>query len=410
MKFKLILSILLIAFYSLAKAQVSKSDFEKAINYFNCKAVELSLEDRNGDQEFKKNCDCSGYPAYNEIKKSIPKTVTLTIELSEEIETLKSEYKLNITSQDAIKLITEDIFNDETKYRKIVDFAKRRSSHNKFNIFLSNLKNGINLIFSKSPNQEANGVEENLNLNNYSSSLRDRISKIEEELEKNKPEKKAWFEGITFQIDIFSIFISLIIAILIIWIVLKRINNKESEISINVKNYVKERISQSILEKENQYLATNSFELLELSKRVRYLENEIKMITDKNNSVKNSIQSPYYQPEPDDFDKVETFYLSTPNADGSFNERSASAIYKEGASIYRFTRISINRAMFQLDEREASIKLALQYPDRNIDPVCDAENAFNPKAKTIITNSAGEAELVGDKWFKNKKAKISYGN
>jgi len=356
MKFKLILSILLIAFYSLAKAQVSKSDFEKAINYFNCKAVELSLEDRNGDQEFKKNCDCSGYPAYNEIKKSIPKTVTLTIELSEEIETLKSEYKLNITSQDAIKLITEDIFNDETKYRKIVDFAKRRSSHNKFNIFLSNLKNGINLIFSKSPNQEANGVEENLNLNNYSSSLRDRISKIEEELEKNKPEKKAWFEGITFQIDIFSIFISLIIAILIIWIVLKRINNKESEISINVKNYVKERISQSILEKENQYLATNSFELLELSKRVRYLENEIKMITDKNNSVKNSIQSPYYQPEPDDFDKVETFYLSTPNADGSFNERSASAIYKEGASIYRFTRISINRAMFQLDEREASIK------------------------------------------------------
>jgi hypothetical protein len=138
--------------------------------------------------------------------------------------------------------------------------------------------------------------------------------------------------------------------------------------------------------------------------------NEIKMMTDKNISLKNSIQSPYDQKEPDEIDKVEIFYLSTPNADGSFNERSASATYREGASIYRFTRTSINRARFQLDEREASIKLALQYPDRNIDPVCDAENAFNPKAKTIITNSAGEAELVGDKWFKNKKAKIRYGN
>ena len=147
MKFKLILSILLIAFYSLAKAQVSKSNFEKAINYFNCKAVELSLEDRNGDQEFKKKCDCSGYPAYNEIKKSIPITVNKTIKLSEEIETLKSKYKLNITSQDAIKLITEDIFNDETKYRKIVDFAKKRSSDNNFSVFLSNLKIQINLIF-----------------------------------------------------------------------------------------------------------------------------------------------------------------------------------------------------------------------------------------------------------------------
>jgi hypothetical protein len=412
MKFKLILSILLIAFYSLAKAQVSKSDFEKAINFFNCKAVELSLEDAKVNlQQFKKNCDCIRYPDYKEIKSSIPKAVTLTIKLSEEIEKLKTkEYKPYITSQDAIKLITEDIFKDDTEYRKIAEFANKRSDDNSFAVFLSNLKKEINLILSKPSSQEVNGVEENLNQSNYSGSLNNRISKIEQELKRNKPKKKTWFDGITFQIDIFSIFISLLITILIIWLVIRSFNNAESEISTNVKNYVKERISLSISEKENQYLRTNSSELLELSKRVRYLENEIKMMTDKNISLKNSIQSPYDQKEPDEIDKVEIFYLSTPNADGSFNERSASATYREGASIYRFTRTSMNRARFQLDEREASIKLALQYPDRNIDPVCDAENAFNPKAKTIITNSAGEAELVGDKWFKNKKAKIRYGN
>jgi hypothetical protein len=106
--------------------------------------------------------------------------------------------------------------------------------------------------------------------------------------------------------------------------------------------------------------------------------------------------------------RKETFYLSTPNSNGTFNESSSSTTYREGASIYRFTKESFNKATFCIDDREASIKLALQYPDKNIDPVCEASNAYNPKASRIVTTSPGTAELLGENWFLKTKAKISY--
>jgi len=105
---------------------------------------------------------------------------------------------------------------------------------------------------------------------------------------------------------------------------------------------------------------------------------------------------------------TEIFFLSTPNSDGSFNETSSSSTYREGASIYKFVKVGNNRATFQIDEREASVKLALQYPDKCIDPVCEAVNAFNPKAKRITTDDVGKAELVNGKWMKTSKAKIRY--
>ncbi|GHB67208.1 hypothetical protein [Persicitalea jodogahamensis] len=105
---------------------------------------------------------------------------------------------------------------------------------------------------------------------------------------------------------------------------------------------------------------------------------------------------------------IHTFYLSTPNADGSFNNSSANASYKEGASIYKFQNIKGNQAKFKIDEHEASVRLALAYPDKNIDPVCDASNAFDPKARKIYTEENGIAELVGDRWKVITKARIRY--
>ncbi len=106
---------------------------------------------------------------------------------------------------------------------------------------------------------------------------------------------------------------------------------------------------------------------------------------------------------------VHNFYLSTPNSDGSFNNSSANSSYKEGASIYKFQNFKDNRAKFKIDEHDASVKLALAYPDKNIDPVCDAQNAFDPRARRIFTVEPGIAELSGDnKWKVITKAKIRY--
>lgn len=105
---------------------------------------------------------------------------------------------------------------------------------------------------------------------------------------------------------------------------------------------------------------------------------------------------------------IQNFYLSTPNSDGSFNNSSANPSYKEGASIYKFQNTKDNLAKFKIDEHDASVKLALLYPDKNIDPVCDALNAFDPKARKIYTVENGIAELIGDKWKVTTKARIRY--
>jgi hypothetical protein len=420
MKFKTILIAVLMTAYSLAQAQVSRQEFEKATDYLNCKAIELSLKKSptpGVTSQFQQKCDCKVNPNYTIISSAIAQTETKTIALSAEIDKLKNnEYKPNLMYQDAIKILTEDIFTSRAKYSKIVDFAENRRKDGSFDNFSSSLKVEIAQFFSTTPQQEINEPSVSSGQVDNSPSLNERISAIEHQSVKNKPEQEDWFEGIKFQIDILSILISLIITIIILVIVLRNISNEESEVSNDVKNYVREKISQATFSKGNQNPTTNSAELRDLNERIRYLEKDIKILTDKINAVNTPIQPTYSQPKHDKLDielpevKGETFYLSTPNSDGSFNDSSASTNYKEGASIYRFTKTSSSRAKFQIDEREASIKLALQYPDKNIDPVCDAENAFNPKAKTIITTGVGEAELVGDKWIKNNKAKIRYGN
>ncbi|WP_373511608.1 hypothetical protein [Persicitalea sp.] len=114
-------------------------------------------------------------------------------------------------------------------------------------------------------------------------------------------------------------------------------------------------------------------------------------------------------PAPTPEKTVHNFYLSTPNSDGSFNNSSANPAYKEGASIYKFQNTKDNHAKFKIDENDASVKLALAYPDKNIDPVCDALNAFDPKARRIFTVEPGIAELAGDnKWKVITKARIRY--
>src|SRR5699024_4976781 len=104
----------------------------------------------------------------------------------------------------------------------------------------------------------------------------------------------------------------------------------------------------------------------------------------------------------------EVIYLPNPNQEGSFNESSAFTSYKEGASIYKLTKDSPIKAKFEIDNRESSIKPALQYPDKIIDPVCETENAYNPKAKMITTVQPGIVELQNGKWKVIQKAKIKY--
>ncbi len=169
-----------------------------------------------------------------------------------------------------------------------------------------------------------------------------------------------------------------------------------------------------------------------LEKKVRTLEEEVKQLKEEVKALTLKMRSaeipmeifvgggvakptpqvppqiPVAAPQPEIPKAPPIFFLSTPNSDGSFNNSSANVSFREGASIYRFQNAKENRAQFWVDERDASVKLALSYPDKNLDPVCDALNAFDPRARKIFTAEPGLAELTGDKWRVITKARIRY--
>ena len=429
---------------SLAHAQVDVHELGKAMDYLNCKVVEYSLiasPTRGVTRQFREKCNCDAIINHQTIFDAIPRTEIEAIRVSAEIQKIKeSEFILKLTYSEAINFITEGIFMSENENSIIVDFAEKQSEKGKFQEFQSNLKKVVPKFFNVAKDEILAGNDE--------TQLERRISSIELTINK----KKDWFDGITFQFDVFSILISLILGIIAALFILKHYAYEDSNMSekrslrspnntvelnaiiqrLNIlENASKLPLIASdttndnrdlfkrieYLEKEiNNVLKSlnTSSNLNDFFKRIDYLEKHIKILTDNLAEIKTltdhnklpgqKIAEEFPVPE------KEIFYLSTPNIDGSFNNSSASVNYRDSASIYRFTKISKSVANFQIDEKEASVKLALQFPDKNIDPVCDAVNSFNSKANTIFTTEAGKAELVGEKWIIIYKSKIRYGN
>jgi TolA-binding protein len=208
----------------------------------------------------------------------------------------------------------------------------------------------------------------------------------------------------------------MVIAILGLFLILSKPNYEEllEEIldSGRLKNMIQyQNKNENIVTRNNN---STSYEIKDIQGRIRDLESQVNKlnhdieILKEPKSIHQSIPSTSNQEVIQPESKTDIIFLSTPNSDGSFNESSSTNTYRDGASIYKFIVTGNGTAKFQIDEKETSIKLALQYPDKNIDPVCDAENAFNPKANRIATIHMGEAELQNGKWIINSKAVIRY--
>jgi len=420
MKIKIILIASMLAVSGLIQAQISEDAFKKAVDYVNCKTVEFSLKSKSNIlKQYQQSCSCKDGAANTEIGNFLAGVggYNVTIALANEIELLKKQFNKNWKAEDEVIFLTENIFADKTKYQKLYSFADKRKNDSGFATFKSDLKKELPAILAKQT-QASNPMPSNADSENQikPATLEERLT-ILEQSKKPTEEEKGWFSR---NLNIFVI-ISLILAILLFILKIIQIANSNSsgddEVSDRVRNYVKEKIGEAGLNRGNSNQGVSSFTISNLEDKIRRLEIELREVKSQvdNSKIPFEVVQPRYeqqswqdakQPEV----KTETFYLSTPNSDGSFNDSSVLPTYKEGASIYKFTKIGNNRAKFQIDEREASVKLALTYPDKSIDPVCDAVNAFNPKAKRIITDEVGEAELLNDKWVVNKsqKAKIRY--
>ncbi|MES2487460.1 MAG: hypothetical protein V4581_16125 [Bacteroidota bacterium] len=110
--------------------------------------------------------------------------------------------------------------------------------------------------------------------------------------------------------------------------------------------------------------------------------------------------------------KVISFYMSTPNPDGSFDVNQSSEEFRPTISLYKFTSDPKDSfsASFEFYSDEIGTKDALANPKRYLEPVCYEENDAFLGARKIIIKKAGIASKNGDKWTveKNQKLIIQY--
>ena len=392
---------------------LNKESFIKAVDFLNCQTIELSLKDDSNLFNFKQSCAC-GQANYTKMNAFLVSTkLDANVALSNEIESIKNLYNEKLNKTEALNLLTEGVFSDNIKYQKISAFVTKRSGSPGFAEFKKRLKSEISNILTENSTQVASSspkTESNSNIDK--TSIEDRISELEIKIDAKK-EEESTLGGFMIYIILF-----LVLLIAVAWFSSLK-NRNDKGLSNEVKKLINEKIE---LASFNRSVSSNtsknnvgSFELTDAIKRIELLETQIAKMKSQLDILSTipiqKLQTPQTpitgvnRAE----EKSEIFFLSSPNADGSFDESSSSLNYKEGATIYRFTKIGNNKANFQIDNKEASVKLALQYRDRRIDPVCEATNAFN-QGKNISTVQQGEAELIGGKWVVYKKAKIKYEN
>lgn len=413
MKQQIVLLYTALFLFGFARAQVSKESYDKAIDFLNCKTVELSLQGNEYLDKFQQQCPCNevNNTQINQFLTSVGK-FDATIALSNEVENLKKSFKQDWTKDEVVTFLSGNIFENNMKYQKIIAFAKKRKGKIEFDNFKTGLKTNLsaNLVENTSPQYFAPKNSENLQ-----QTLGRRTAQFKNN-QNNQIDDNGILGGYADYLIIFSFLLG-VISLLRIF----RIQFSYQTIMPDILK--SEQLRQLIIEQSGFSRASpssqpSSAQLKEAFRRITDLEVEIIQLKDKIGSQSTTSNISAYLPQPTfqeskDLEiKTEIFFLSTPNSDGSFNESSSSSTYRDGASIYRFTKIGGYRAKFQIDDKDASARLALLYPDKNIDPVCDAINAFNPKSTRITTVEQGEAELQNGKWVvdRNKKAKIKYEN
>lgn len=410
MKLRIILFGAALILCGVTQAQVSRESFEKAVDLLNCKTVELTLSNEN-IQKYQQQCPCSetGFSQINQFLTSAGK-LDATIALANEVESLKQSFKENWKKDDVISFLSEGIFTDN-KYQKIVAFATKRKGKSEFDNYKASLKTDLSNTLLE--NVEQPNVTARINPNISQPAIENRVAELEKN--QNNSNDGGFLGGLADYLILLAVLLGAVALVLSL-----RKPSDETNYDTLINKLIGSQRMNSHFQSQSGFRSTpsnyvSSTKIEDAYKRITDLEFEVSKLKEKINTstpVQSFATQPTYQETKQPEVIIQTFFLSTPNADGSFNESSASSTYKEGATIYRFTKIGSNRAKFQIDEKDASAKLALQFPDKNIDPVCDAVNAFNPKATRISTVDEGEAELQNGKWIveKNKKARIKYEN
>jgi hypothetical protein len=402
---------LAVVFLGLSAQAVPKEQFSNAVDLLVCRIGGATLSGQKAlDFGSKFKCSKTGTYSSGEIA-AFMKGEDKTSQLISEIQQLMAQPFQDWDQQRSITFLTEDVFNNKDNFPKLNAFAEKRKPMGQFDQLISSMKLELSAVLPSGTDKPAPSL-------------------APPPLEPLRSTVGGAFWDLP-NFDVSFVAISLCIFLLaagILYLFLatrktsevwdkeflgfeRRIRSIENVQSNSSTAAVRTSTGRSGVDAEIKSLST---QISDLRRAVTTLQNadlnpsgvSSRHSTSSDGNYKNrGLFEEHVRPiEP----RVEVFYLSTPNSGGAFDVQSALPSFQEGKSIYKFSKTSPTSAEYQIDESEAAARIALQYPDRTIDPVCDGVNPFDPNAKRIVTESAGTASLVGDQWVIKTRARIRY--
>lgn len=369
--------------------------FSRAVDRLNCEAVAWSMESLSTSR-FKENCPCEDGPDFQKVKDCIGEAdAAKTMELAEDIERIKKDFKGEWTKGEAVRFLTYTVFNDSAKHRPLFAFISRKDQEDKPRLEQARFTTITGTVAAM--------------LDDWAIA-----SPPVQNGQADKPTGSPVKSDGPGLLAFFLVWLaSLLTSVVIIFLVLRRRGTYRSgrEVPSEVKNYVKRKIDDSLQRlsppppAQPRRLSNTSND--QLAVQVKALGQEVEMLKQKIEALlSNTPPGPPTPPPPPPTRPMNELFLPAPDENGVFGE--ASAAYNERKHVYRLTERGDDTASFVIHHHQQAIGIALARHDVYIRPVCDASNAYDPKARGIITETPGEAIWEEGKWKMRSKAKIRY--
>ncbi len=212
---------------------------------------------------------------------------------------------------------------------------------------------------------------------------------------------ERWFQLIPLILSLLSIGLSLYIFSLL--------RKQDARIDRHTKRI--EELTARQLQKSTPYVTRE--EVAQLKNRVKEAEAQVASLRKQLPKKKETDSQPRFGLNTPPAPVTKSYYLSTPNSDGTFPAGSMSAQFRPSASIYHFEVLEQNgenTATFTVANNADAMKDALSSPGSYLEPVCESENSYFAGAQRIVNVEPGKATQQGDQWvvFTEDKALIRY--
>ncbi len=195
----------------------------------------------------------------------------------------------------------------------------------------------------------------------------------------------------------------------LLWYVLSLLRKQDARIDRHTKRI--EELTARQFQKSTPYVTRE--EVAQLKNRVKEAEAQVAALRKQLPKKEEATPKPRLGPDRPSAPVTKSYYLSTPNSDGTFPAGSMSAQFRPSASIYHFEVLEKNgknTATFTVANNADAMKDALSSPGSYLEPVCESENSYFPGAQRIVNVEPGKATRQGDQWVVSteNKALIRY--